>query len=48
MQVIDKGMCDKGLIWDLVTMNVNVINHVILVNNQTMKAVSAGKNWSIN
>ena len=33
INLIDKGMCDKGLIWDLVIVNVNAINHVILVNN---------------
>ena len=31
-ELIDKGMCDKGFIWILVTVSVNVINHVILEN----------------
>ena len=29
---IDKGMCDKGFIWVLVIVSVNVINHVMLEN----------------
>ena len=31
-ELIDEGMCDKGFIWILVTVSVNVINHVILEN----------------
>ena len=31
-ELIDKGICDKGFIWTLVIVNVNVIKIVILVN----------------
>ena len=27
-ELIDKGICDKGFIWNLVILSVNVINHV--------------------
>ena len=30
-ELIDKGVCDKGFIWNVVIVNVNVTNHVILV-----------------
>ena len=31
-ELIDKGVCDKGFIWNLVIVSVNVIKRVILVN----------------
>ena len=31
-ELIDKGVCDKVFIWNLVIVSVNVINHVMLVN----------------
>ena len=31
-ELIDKGVCDKGFIWNPVIVNVNVINHVISAN----------------
>ena len=31
-ELIDKSICDKGFIWNLITVNVNAINHMILVN----------------
>ena len=30
-ELIDKGVCDKGSIWNLVTVSVDVINHAMLV-----------------
>ena len=30
-ELIDKSVCDKGSIWNLVIVSGNVINHVILV-----------------
>ena len=43
-QLIDKGVCDKGLFGILVIVSVNVIKIVILVNIWTMKIVNAEKN----
>ena len=31
-ELIDKGVCDEGFIWNLVIVSVNVIKRVILVN----------------
>ena len=31
-EFIDKGVCDKGFIWNPIVVSVNVINHVMLVN----------------
>ena len=47
-ELIDKVVCDRGSIWNSSNFSVNVINHVMLVNIQTMKTVSAGKNQFIN
>ena len=30
-ELVDKGVCDKGYTWILVTASVNVINHAMLV-----------------
>ena len=45
-ELIDKGVCDiwKGLFGILVTVSVNVINHVALVSISIMKIVNAEKN----
>ena len=42
-ELIDKGISDKEYFWNLVIVNVNVINHVILASIQTMKMVSVEK-----
>ena len=42
-ELIDKGVCDKGLFGILVIVSVNAINHVMLVNIWTMKTVSVEK-----
>ena len=43
-ELIDKGVCDKGSIQNLVIVSPNVTNYVMLVDIQTMKIASAGKN----
>ena len=45
-ELIDKGVCDKGFIWN--PSNWNVINHVMLLIIQTTKTVSAETNQLIN
>ena len=43
-ELIDKDVCDKGSIQNLVIVSPNVTNYVMLVDIQTMKIASAGKN----
>ena len=42
-ELIDKGICNKGIFGILVIVNKNVINHVILVNILTIKIVNVEK-----
>ena len=43
-ELIDKGVCDKGLFGILVIVSASVINLVMLVSIYTMKILSAEKN----
>ena len=46
--LINKMACDKGYIWNLVIVHVNVINYVTLVNIYTIKIVFVERVWLIN
>ena len=45
-ELINKGSCDKGFIWN--PSNVNVLNHGMLENIQTIQIVSAEGNQLMN
>ena len=47
-ELIDKGVSIQNMHGILVIVNVNVINHVILVSPQIIKIVNTEKGWQIN
>ena len=47
-ELINKGVRNKGFVWNPSNVSVNVIKRVTLVNIQTIKIINAEKSLSIN